>query len=52
MKKVLSEQKERIYKAYKHGEEISSIIIDYDITLRKFMNIMKEIGGKNFWKNK
>jgi len=40
--------KEDIYKAYKHGVPVATILSDFNINIEKFKKVMREIGGSGF----
>lgn len=46
--RLSADYKEDIYKAYKHGVSVPSILRDFNISLEKFKKTMNEIGGPDF----
>lgn len=47
-KRMSLEKKEDIYKAYKHGGNVRSILNDFKINLKQFKKAMFEIGGEGY----
>ena len=40
--------KEAVYKAYKHGATVNSILKDYGINKERLWRVLREVGGAEF----